>query len=49
MLWVAVAAWALVAAAFFARLAHHPEEPASGTPSAGTAPTRDMTTEKELP
>jgi tellurite resistance protein TehA-like permease len=38
MLWVAVAAWALVAAAFLARLARHPEEPASGTPSSGTAP-----------
>jgi tellurite resistance protein TehA-like permease len=51
MLWVAVAAWALVAAAFLARLARHPAEPASGAPppSSGTAPAYDMTTEKKLP
>ena len=51
MLWVAVAAWALVAAAFLARLVRHPHEPSSGspTPSSGTAPTYDMTTEKKLP
>ena len=51
MFWVAVAAWALVAAAFLVRLARPPEEPASGapTPSSGTAP-YDMTiTKKELP
>ena len=51
MLWVAVAAWALVAAAFLARLVRHPHEPSSGSPapSSGTAPTYDMTTEKKLP
>jgi tellurite resistance protein TehA-like permease len=51
MLWVAVAAWALVAGAFLARLARHPAEPASGAPppSSGTAPAYDMTTEKKLP
>ena len=51
MIWVAVAAWALVAAAFLARLARHPEEPQSGAPapSSGTAATHDTTTEKELP
>jgi tellurite resistance protein TehA-like permease len=51
MLWVAVAAWALVAAAFLARLTRHPEQPASRAPapSSGTAPTCDMTTEKKLP
>jgi hypothetical protein len=49
MLWVAVAAWALVAAAFLARLARHPQESASGTPvtSPGTTAPRDA--EKELP
>jgi tellurite resistance protein TehA-like permease len=31
MLWVAVAAWVLVAAAFLVRLAHHQQEPSSGT------------------
>jgi len=45
MLWVAVAAWALVAAAFLARLVRHPHEPSSGSP----APSYDMTTEKKLP
>ena len=51
MLWVAVAAWVLVAAAFLARLARHPHEPSSGspTPSPGAAPAYDMTTEKKLP
>ena len=51
MLWVAVAAWALVAAAFLARLVRHPHEPSSGSPapSPGTAPAYDMTTEKKLP
>ena len=51
MIWVAVAAWVLVAAAFIARFARHPEEPQSGmpVPSSGAAATRDTTTEKELP
>ena len=51
MLWVAVAAWALVAAAFLARLVRHPHEPSSGSPapSPGTAPAYDMITEKKLP
>jgi tellurite resistance protein TehA-like permease len=51
MLWVAIAAWALVAAAFLARLARHPQQPASGTPAAssGTPATDDMSTKKELP
>ena len=51
MIWVAVAAWALVAAAFLARLVRHRAEPASGapTPSAGTAAACDMTTEKDPP
>ena len=51
MLWVAVAAWALVAAAFLARLVRHPHEPSSGSPapSPGTAPAYDMTTVKKLP
>ena len=51
MLWVAVAAWALVAAAFLTRLVRHPHEPSSGSPapSPGTAPAYDMTTEKKLP
>ena len=51
MLWVAVAAWVLVAAAFLARLVRHPHEPSSGSPapSPGTAPAYDMTTEKKLP
>ena len=33
MLWVAVAAWVLVAAAFLARLVRRREEPSSGTPA----------------
>ena len=51
MIWVAVAAWVLVAAAFIARFARHPEEPQSRTPvpSSGASATRDTTTEKELP
>ena len=51
MLWVAVAAWALVAAAFLARLVRHPHEPSSGSPAppSGTATAYDMTTEKKLP
>ncbi|MGH3304900.1 MAG: tellurite resistance/C4-dicarboxylate transporter family protein [Streptosporangiaceae bacterium] len=51
MLWIAVAAWALVAAAFLARLARHPRQPASGVPasSPGTAPAYEKTTEKKRP
>jgi tellurite resistance protein TehA-like permease len=51
MFWVSVAAWALVAAAFLARLARHPQESASRTPplSSGAAATRDTATDKELP
>lgn len=43
MFWVAVAAWALVAAAFLARVARHPQESASGPPlpDSGTATGRD--------
>ena len=37
MLWVAVAAWALVAAAFLARLVRHPHEPSSGSPAPSSA------------
>ncbi len=37
MLWVAVAAWALVAAAFLARLVRHPHEPSSGSPAPSPA------------
>ncbi len=51
MFWVAVAAWALVAAAFLTRLARHQHEPSSGSsaPSSGAAPAYDMTTKKKLP
>jgi tellurite resistance protein TehA-like permease len=51
MFWVAVAAWALVAAAFLARLARRPAEPSPGTPAAfsKTTATRDVSTEKKLP
>ena len=52
MIWVAVAAWVLVAAAFLARLARHPQESASGPPppDSGAAAAPDTTTtEKELP
>ena len=51
MIWVAVAAWVLVAAAFLARLLRHPHDPAPGSPAppSGMAPTCDMTTEKKLP
>jgi tellurite resistance protein TehA-like permease len=38
MLWVAVAAWVLVAAAFLARLVRHPAEPAPGAPAAASPP-----------
>jgi tellurite resistance protein TehA-like permease len=50
MIWVAIAAWALVAAAFLARLVRHPPEPASGTPaaSADTA-AHDSTRGRNLP
>ena len=49
MLWVAVAAWALVAAAFLARLARHPE-PSPGTPAVSeTTATHDVSTKEELP
>jgi len=49
MLWVAVAAWALVAVAFLSRLARYPEESASGARAtySGTAATRG--TERNLP
>jgi tellurite resistance protein TehA-like permease len=45
MLWVAVAAWALVAAAFLARLARQPSEPTSGAPAAPgpRQPPRELT------
>ncbi len=39
MLWVAVTAWAAVAAAFLIRLARRPGEPASTAPAASTTPT----------
>jgi tellurite resistance protein TehA-like permease len=49
MLWVAVAAWALVAAAFLARLARHLEPP-PGTPAVPeTTATNDVSTKQELP
>jgi len=37
MLWVAVAAWVVVAVAFLARLARWPGEPASGAPAASAS------------
>ena len=51
MLWVAVAAWALVAAAFLARFVRHPAGPPSAAqaPSSKGAATYDMTTKKDLP
>jgi tellurite resistance protein TehA-like permease len=50
MIWVAVAAWALVAAAFLARVARHPAAPASGPPAASAdAAARDPATETGLP
>ncbi|MGH3422788.1 MAG: tellurite resistance/C4-dicarboxylate transporter family protein, partial [Streptosporangiaceae bacterium] len=51
MFWVAVAAWALVAIAFLARLLRRPAEPSPGTPppALSTAATQDTTTEKKLP
>ncbi len=39
MLWVAVAAWAMVAVAFLARLARRPGDPASGAPAASASAT----------
>lgn len=49
MPWFAVAAWALVAAAFLSRLARHPQEahPEHRRRSSGTARAHD-TTDKEL-
>ena len=51
MLWVAVAAWVLVAAAFLIRIARRPQEPPSGTPAApaGTAAPYGITTKNQLP
>ncbi|HVT68156.1 MAG TPA: hypothetical protein VHF26_10435 [Trebonia sp.] len=49
MLWVAVAAWVLVAAAFIVRLARHREEPATPAPSPSAAAARDGTTERDPP
>jgi hypothetical protein len=37
MLWVAVAAWVVVAAAFLARFARRPGEPERGAPAARTS------------
>jgi tellurite resistance protein TehA-like permease len=45
MLWVAVAAWVLVAAAFLARLARPPGQPASGAPAPGSSPAHGQGTE----
>jgi len=39
MLWVAVAAWAMVAVAFLARLARRSGDPTSGAPAASARPT----------
>ncbi len=44
MLWVAVAAWVLVAAAFLARLGRRPEEPPSGTPAPASPASGTATT-----
>ena len=45
MLWVAVAAWALVAAAFLTRLARHHGQPGSGAPAVpGTTTTTTTAT-----
>lgn len=51
MLWIAIAAWVVVAVAFLARFARHRREPASGprAPSSATAPSNDMTMNKDLP
>jgi len=51
MFWVAVAAWALVAAAFLVRLSRHREEPSSGRQhtSRRAAATSDPTTKGERP
>ncbi len=43
MLWVAVAAWVVVAAAFLVRLARHSGEPASGAPAASASATTTAT------
>jgi hypothetical protein len=45
MLWVAVAAWALVAATFLARLARHPGEPTPGGPDLWSGPVAGGTDE----
>ncbi|HEU5416416.1 MAG TPA: tellurite resistance/C4-dicarboxylate transporter family protein [Streptosporangiaceae bacterium] len=50
MFWVAVAAWALVAVAFLARVARHPRESASGPPPGSAAGAgRDTAAGQELP
>ena len=43
MLWVAVAAWVLVAAAFLAQLARRSSEPASGSPAPSASATTTAT------
>ena len=43
MLWVAVAAWVVVAVAFLVRLARHSGEPASGAPAASASATTTAT------
>jgi tellurite resistance protein TehA-like permease len=43
MLWVAVAAWVLVAAAFLARLARPPGDPQRGAPAASASATTTPT------
>jgi hypothetical protein len=43
MLWVAVAAWAVVAAAFLVRLARRSDEPASGAAAASASATTTAT------
>ncbi|WP_300610255.1 tellurite resistance/C4-dicarboxylate transporter family protein [Trebonia sp.] len=49
MLWVSVAAWALVAAAFLARLARPSGQPSSGPPAPSSAATGGIATGQELP
>jgi tellurite resistance protein TehA-like permease len=49
MLWVALAAWALVAAAFLVRVARHPAAPASGPPASADTAAGDSATGMELP
>jgi hypothetical protein len=43
MLWVAVAAWVLVAAAFLARLARRPGDPERGASAASASATTTAT------